>query len=236
MVVLEKVFDVMSYCTKCGSRSPQEAEFCSNCGAPVRIQAERAPSTLPQPKVVSSSLLDRMIRAARLDPTVYEEVEADKTATTQALIVVILSSICSGIGTAISEAIAGSGLMRIGTGLFSGLFLALIVWYIWSFITYLVGTKIFGGTASAGELLRTIGFADAPGVLLIFSFIPFLGGLISFAVSIWGLVAMVVAVRHALDFSTGKAILTCVAGWIVSIVLLVIIGILLAIPFILIGL
>ena len=126
--------------------------------------------------------------------------------------------------------------MRIGTGLFSGLFLALIVWYIWSFITYLVGTKIFGGTASAGELLRTIGFADAPGVLLIFSFIPFLGGLISFAVSIWGLVAMVVAVRHALDFSTGKAILTCVAGWIVSIVLLVIIGILLAIPFILIGL
>jgi hypothetical protein len=173
-----------------------------------------------------------MIRAARLDISLYEEVERDDRATTQALIVVILSSICSGIGTALSNALARNELGGIGIGLFGGLFSALIVWLAWSFITYFVGVKVFGGTASYGELLRTIGLADAPGVLLVFSFVPILGGMVSFAVWVWGLMAMVVAVKQALDFSTGKAVLTCIVGWITALVLLVIIGILLAIPFI----
>ena len=114
--------------------------------------------------------------------------------------------------------------------------MALIGWGVWSFVTYMVGSRIFGGTASFSELLRTIGFSNTPSVLLIFSFLPFVGGLLSFAVSLWGLVAMVIAVRQALDFSTGKAIITCVVGWIAQIILLVIIAVLLAIPFILFGL
>ena len=113
-----------------------------------------------------------------------------------------------------------------------GLVSDFVVWCIWSGITYFVGTMVFGGSASFGELLRTIGFSNAPGVLLIASFVPFVGGLISFTVWVWRLVAMVVAVRQALDFTTGKAVLTCVVGWIVAIVVLVIIGILIAIPFI----
>ncbi|UCH38394.1 MAG: YIP1 family protein [Candidatus Bathyarchaeota archaeon] len=176
-----------------------------------------------------------MIRAARLDASLYEEVEADKTATTQALTVVTLSSICSGIGTAISQALAGQGLPGIGIGLIGGLLTALLVWAVWSFITYFVGTYVFGGTASSGELLRTIGFSDSPGVLLIFSFIPILGGIISVAVWVWGLVAMIIALRQALDFSTGKAVLTCIIGWIAGIILLVVIGVFLAIPFIFLG-
>lgn len=173
-----------------------------------------------------------MIRAARLDVTLYEEVEADEGATTQAFIVVMLSSICAGIGTGIREALLGQGPGRIGIGLVGGLVSAALFWFIWSFITYFVGTKVFGGTASFGELLRTIGFSNSPGVLMILSFIPILGGLVSFAVSIWQLVSMVVAVRQALDFSNGKAVLTCIVGWIASTILLVIIGIIIAIPFI----
>ena len=174
-----------------------------------------------------------MKRAASLDPALYEEVEADTTATTQALMVVVLSSICSGIGTAIGQAIAGHGGMRIGTGLFGGLFSALIAWFIWSLITYFIGTRVFGGTASFDELLRTLGFSNAPGVLLILSFIPILGGFISFVVWIWGLAAMVIAVRQALDFATGKAVLTCIVGWIAGLVLIVVIGIIFAIPILL---
>jgi hypothetical protein len=176
-----------------------------------------------------------MIRAAKLDASLYEEVEADEGATTQAIIVVILSSVCSGIGTAIGSALAGHGTGAIGIGLFGGLVSALIGWFIWSFITYFVGTNVFGGMASFVELLRTIGFSNAPGVLLLFSFVPILGGLISAAVWIWSLVAMVVAVRQALDFSTGKAILTCIVGWVVTIVLLIVLGILLAIPLFILG-
>ena len=177
-----------------------------------------------------------MIRAARLDPTLYEEVEADETAMMQALSVVVLASVCSGIGTAIGQAMRGRGPSGIGIGLFGGIVTALIGWGIWSFITYFVGTQIFGGTASYGELLRTIGFSDAPGVLLLFSFLPFVGGLLSFGVWLWGLVAMVVAVKQALDFTTGNAVMTCIVGWIAAIILLIVIGLLFAIPFILVGL
>ena len=226
----------MLYCTKCGSEIPQDAEFCPICGAPVKIEAAPTPHAYPQPRTTPSNLFDRMIRAAKLDASLYEEVEADVGATTQAIIVVILSSICSGIGAAIGIALTGDSLSGIAVGLFGGLLSTFVGWFLWSFITYFVGTNVFGGTASFGELLRTIGFSDSPGVLLFFSFIPILGGLISTAVWIWKLVAMVTAVRQALDFSIGKAILTCIVGWVVQLVLLIIIGILLAIPFILLGL
>ncbi|MFX0093269.1 MAG: YIP1 family protein [Candidatus Hodarchaeota archaeon] len=224
----------MPFCTKCGSEIPQEAFYCPVCGASVKGETSTLIPT--QPKLASTSLFDRMIRAAKLDASLYEEVEADAFATTQAFIVVILSSICSGIGTAISQALTGKGPLGIGTGLIGGVFSAFIVWLAWSLITYYVGTSIFGGTASVGELLRTLGFSNSPGVLLFFSFIPVLGGLVSFAVWVWGLIATVVAVRQALDFSTGKAIFTCIIGWIVAIILLVIIGVVFAIPFFLLGL
>jgi hypothetical protein len=211
---------------------PDGAVFCSTCGAPVQKEVVATPAPYAKPTIGSSSLIDRMIRAARLDVSLYEEVEAEERATTQAFIVVMLSSICSGIGAAIGEAVAGQGPGRIGVGLIGGLVSDFVVWCIWSGITYFVGTMVFGGSASFGELLRTIGFSNAPGVLLIASFVPFVGGLISFTVWVWRLVAMVVAVRQALDFTTGKAVLTCVVGWIVAIVVLVIIGILIAIPFI----
>ncbi|MDQ1281094.1 MAG: hypothetical protein QG670_2358 [Thermoproteota archaeon] len=221
---------------KCGSAIPEGAQFCPACGAPVKIDVVPTISPTPiQPKTVSNNLINRMIRAARLDTSLYEEVEVDNTATTQALIVVVLSSICSGVGTALGRVLIGHGPLGVGIGLFGGLISALLVWFAWSFITYFVGTKVFSGTASYGELLRTIGFANSPGVLLIFSFIPILGGLISFAVWIWNLVTMIIAVRQALDFSTGKAVLTCIVGWIVALVLLIIIGIIISVPFIMIG-
>lgn len=74
-------------------------------------------------------------------------------------------------------------------------------------------------SATWGELLRTIGFSNSPGVFRLFSFIPFLGGIISFVASVWALIAGVIAVRQALDFSTGRAIATCIVGWIIYMVI-----------------
>jgi hypothetical protein len=116
---------------------------------------------------------------------------------------------------------------RFFLSLFVGLISALVFWLIWSLITYHVGTKFFKGPqtkATYGELLRTIGFAATPGVLLIFVFIPFVGGIISFLVWIWMLVAMVIAVRQALDFTTGRAIGTVLVGGVVYLVVALIIG------------
>jgi hypothetical protein len=100
---------------------------------------------------------------------------------------------------------------------------------VWSFITYFIGTRVFKGPqteATYGQLLRCIGFSDSPLVLSILSFIPLLGGLIGFVAWIWALVAMVIAVRQALDFSTGRAIATCIVGFIVLIVISAIVGLL----------
>lgn len=156
-----------------------------------------------------ASITERMMGAARLDTATYEEVEHDSSATGQAAVVVAIVAVASAIGAIGSE----------GAGPIGALIGAFIGWLVWSGITYLIGDKLLGGTASWGELLRTLGFAQAPGVLYVLGIVPILGGLVRFAVAIWILVAGVIAIRQALDFSTGKAILTVVLGWLAMMVL-----------------
>ena len=109
--------------------------------------------------------LDRIVRAAKLDVNLYEEVEADKGAMSQAMGVVVLSSVAAGIGS----------IGPIGTkGVIIGTITALIAWYVWAYITYFIGTKILPEPqtkADHGELLRTIGFSSSPGLLRILAII-----------------------------------------------------------------
>ena len=167
-------------------------------------------------------LLNRMIRAAKLDSSLYEEVEKDTNATNQAVLVVVLASVCSGIGAALAGQMTG-GMSGLVVGLVMGVISALVGWFIWSFITYFIGTRVFKGPqteATYGQLLRCIGFSDTPQILGILSFVPVLGWAISFLAALWSLVAMVIGVRQALDFSTGRAIATCIVGFIVLVVVL----------------
>jgi hypothetical protein len=161
-----------------------------------------------------ASIADRMIRAAKLDVNLYEEVEADKGAMGQAMAVVVLSSVAAGIGT-----IGTTGIK----GLVVGTIVALVGWFIWAFLTYYIGTKLLPEPqtkADYGELLRTIGFSSSPGVLRILGIIPMLGNILNLICSIWMLVAMVIAVRQALDYkSIWRAVGVCVIGWIVQIVI-----------------
>ena len=161
-----------------------------------------------------ASFKDRIIRAAKLDVHLYEEVEADKKAMGQAMGVVILSSIAAGIG---SIAIGGIGGILIGT------ILALIGWYIWAYLTYFIGTKVLPEPqtrANPAELLRTIGFSSSPGLIRVLGIIPGLAGVVFLVASIWMLVAMVIAVRQALDYkSTLRAVGVCAIGWIIQAVI-----------------
>jgi hypothetical protein len=161
-----------------------------------------------------ASITDRMIRAAKLDVNLYEEVEADKGAMGQAMAVVVLSSVAAGIGTAGTTGIKG---------LVLGTIVALVGWFIWAFLTYYIGTRLLPEPqtkADYGELLRTIGFSSSPGVLRVLGIIPMLGNILNFICGIWMLVAMVIAVRQALDYkSTWRAVGVCLIGWIVQIVI-----------------
>ncbi len=161
---------------------------------------------------------DRMLRAAKLDVDLYEEVEADKSAMPQAMGVVVLSSVAAGIG--------GSGMGVAGPGgILMGIVLSLVGWYIWAFLTYFIGTKLLPEPqthADLGELLRTIGFSSSPGLIKILGIIPGLGAVVFSVASIWMLVAMVIAVRQALDYkSTWRAVGVCVIGWVIQTLILV---------------
>jgi hypothetical protein len=158
-----------------------------------------------------AGMTERMIRAAKLDVSLYEEVEADEGAMRQAMAVVILSGLAAGIGSL--------GLLGI-QGLVIGTVSALLGWYLWSFVTYIVGTRLLPEPqtkADYGQLLRVIGFSTAPGMIRALGFFPYLYGISFMIATIWTLVAMVVAVRQALDYrSTIRAVGVCIVGWIIQ--------------------
>jgi hypothetical protein len=154
---------------------------------------------------------NRMIRAAKLDAQLYEEVEADKGAMGQAMGVVILSSLAAGVG-AVQQ--TGWGGILIAT------FSALIGWYFWALLTYLIGTKLLPEPqtqADYGQLLRTIGFSSSPGLIRLAGIVPGLAGIVFIVAGIWMLIAMVIAVRQALDYrGTLRAVGVCIIGWIIQ--------------------
>ena len=160
-----------------------------------------------------AGLIQRMIGAAKLRAETFEEVEADTSATPQALSVVLLVALASGIGN------LGSGSI---TGFVVGIVVAIVGWAFWAWITYKIGTTILrtpGTNANWGQLARTLGFAQSPGVLKVFAVIPVIGPLVFGVVSIWQLVAMVIAIRHALDYtSTLRAIGVAFIGFIAYII------------------
>jgi Yip1 domain len=160
-----------------------------------------------------------MIGAARLDARIFEEIEADVRATGQAMAVIVLSSVAAGVG------VAGFG----ARPLIVGALTALVAWIAWAALTYLIGTHILQEPqtrSNLGELLRTTGFASAPGMLRVLGVLPGLNSIVYFATSAWMLAAMVVGVRQALDFTTtGRAVAVCVVGWILSLTIALVVGI-----------
>ena len=124
-------------------------------------------------------------------------------------IAVVIVAICAAIGA----------VWRGGPSIILAPVTAILGWLLWSAVAYLIGDKLLGGTATWGELLRTVGFAQSPGVLMIFGIIPLLGGIVRAVVGLWLLVAGIVAIRQALDFSTGKAIITAFLGWLAMVLL-----------------
>ena len=156
-------------------------------------------------------MIQRMIRAARFDSKLYEEVEADPNTMKQAMLVVVFSSMAAGIGTLSQGAL----------GLFAGAVGALVGWFIWAFVTYFVGTRFLSTPATKsnlGELLRTLGFASSPGLIRVLGIFEPIRGLVFFVAGLWMLAAMVVAVRQALDYaSTGRAIAVVFIGWFIMV-------------------
>ena len=172
-----------------------------------------------------------MIRAGALDVEFYNRAESTTGLTRQAFVVVVLANALAAVGSWIGyENTAGGDLWNearkwLGIGDFPipsegglpvmvglGVLLAVVGWVVWATTTSLIGTRVFDGTTDVGEMLRVLGFAQAPRVIGV---IPFLGPV----AAVWVLVASVIAIREGLDFSTGRAIGTAIGGWLIWILL-----------------
>src|SRR5262245_51278097 len=162
-----------------------------------------------------AQFVHRMIRAGKLEARLFGEVEADPRATGQALGVVLLSSVAAGIGYVVQGGLAG---------LVLGMVVALLGWYVWVSITYIVGTKLLPmpqTSTSHGALVRTLGFASAPGLLRVLGVLPGLTGIAFLVAAVWMLMATVIAVRQALDYtSMTRAGGVCVVGWLVQVLIM----------------
>ena len=198
-------------CNVCERENPEGALFCGNCGSPFEEDNVQQTSEIiheqpytNEPEYVTTSrstITSRMIRTSMFDVHAYEEVEADKSATVQALTVVLIVALVGSLPSLVS----GDLRMVLFTFIAS-----VCYWAVWAFITYFIGTKILPEQttdADWGQLLRTTGFAQSPGILTIFGIIPGVASLIAIPVSIWQIGTMVMAVRQALDYkSTLRAI------------------------------
>ncbi|MGI8482692.1 MAG: YIP1 family protein [Thermomicrobiales bacterium] len=169
-------------------------------------------------------IVDRSIGVAKLVQRTYREIAVDPGATREAAIVVVVVAVASGIGG------AGHGF----GGIFFGIIGAFISWLLFTVVAWFFGKHLFGvptTNANRESLLRTIGYAQAPGILAIVGFIPILGGLIAFVGSIWVIVTSVFAIRQVFGMSTGRAIITAVIAGIATGIILPFIGLIFGIGF-----
>jgi hypothetical protein len=166
-----------------------------------------------------NAIISRVMRVFTFDLTVFQEVEEDQTATQQAWAIVVIAALASGVGSGIGNIISGGGFLGLILGLILTPILALIGYFLWAFVTYWIGVNLFQGETDFEEMQRVIGFAYAPNVLGLLSFIPCVGWIISLAGGLYALVLSVMAVKEGLDVDMGKAIVTCIIGWIVNLIL-----------------
>ena len=155
--------------------------------------------------------LNRFVRAAKLDISLYQEIVEDIGAMDQALIVVLIYSMASAYGS-----FGRTGM----TGVNIGMITTLLGWYVWAFSSYIIGARILPETQTKPDrkaLIRVLGFASAPGVLRVLGFVQDLGLVILLIAATWMVAAATVGVKQALNYeSTSRALGVCVAGFIIS--------------------
>ena len=167
-------------------------------------------------------MLARMIGAARLSVDTYEDVEHDKSATIQALAVVVIVSLAAFVG-----GLLGDEDTDVLNALVFGLVGGIVGWAVWALFTYMIGSTILkteDTEADWGQLARGTGFAQTPGILYVLTFIPTVGGIIYLVALVWTIAAMVVAVRQSLDYtSTLRAVFVILLAFIPVVIVLAVV-------------
>jgi len=169
-------------------------------------------------------MIDRIIRAIRLDPTLYREVADDESYMTEGIIIVAIVTLLSAFGAGLGAAIGDTGRGFFGAFLSDAVSRVLLGWLMWAVISYFVGSML-GGKSSIAEMARTLAYAQAPAFIAVLSFIPCIGFLFALAAFFLSLGAGVIAIRESMEFDTMNAVITAVIGFLLYMAASVIIGI-----------
>lgn len=162
-------------------------------------------------------MIDRILRAIRLDPTLYREVADDDQFNTEAIVIVVVVAVLSSLGT-------GFGARRFLIGFVAELANSILLgWLLWAAVSYFIGAAL-GGRSSVSEMARTLAYANTPRFIALLGFIPCLGPVLRLAAWILGIAAGVIAIRESMEFDTMKAVVTAVVGLIFYVVANILIG------------
>jgi len=158
--------------------------------------------------VIPARALQRSIGVSRLDVNTFEAAEADTSATAEAGVVVVVSSVIGALGS-----LFVNGLW----GFIVTIAILLIGWFVWAWLSAFIAQKVFNVTTTdTGEMLRTTGYAYAPRVLGVIPFLGFIG-------AIWSLVAIIVGMRQAAEMTTTQAVITAVIGFLPAVIAMAIV-------------
>jgi Yip1-like protein len=161
------------------------------------------------PPTYGTTLMERLIAALRLDLPLYQQVSADGRATRQAFIVVLLAGVSNGLGL----------VRRLGrVGPWAGVGAALAGWFLFAGVIFVIAT-VLRHRRNGRSLLRALGFANAPGVLLIVGIVPALGAVVRTVVVLWLVATTAVAVQAVYDVPRRRAWIISITGFAVYLVL-----------------
>jgi hypothetical protein len=155
-------------------------------------------------------MLTRIIGVFKLNAATFEEIEHNTSLTFPAAVIVVLVSLISGVGNGLFNSFIHKSFF---SGFLGALIGVLLGWFLWSAVTWFVGTRFFNGEADLGQMLRVIGFAYIP---LVLSIIPCVGGVIGI---IWAIAAGFIAIRQGLDLDDLKSFFTVAVGALFYIIL-----------------
>lgn len=171
---------------------------------------------------MQEGMIDRIIRAIRLDPTLYREVADDESYMNEGIIIVAIVTLLSAFGSGLGAAISDTGRGFFGAFLWDAVTRVLLGWLLWAVISYFVG-NLLGGKSSVTEMARTLAYAQAPAFVTVLGFIPCIGWIFVLAGFGLSIAAGVIAIRESMEFDTMNAVITAGIGILLYVIASVII-------------
>ena len=159
-------------------------------------------------------MLKQAVRAAFFDRRVYKEINEGGESMFLAFVVVAAVAVAFGLG--IRDVTVEGFEDAQGLLVLVAISTMMVAWGLWAVVAWFVDARLLGGSASYRRLLRVLGVASGPGVLLVFLPVPFIGEAVVIIARLWMLAAGTVAVRETMGTTTLRAVIPTALGWFIG--------------------